>query len=94
MNRTDHMTNYEQIFERLGGIDQTRIKILEQTKRTNGRVSALEEWREEVRVRKSFDTGFSKGRMRIITVLIAALAFVIGSVITPIVAALIQAYRP
>jgi hypothetical protein len=84
------MTNDEQIFERLGGIDTKLDTIYEQTKKTNGRVTKLEEWREKMDINDAYGKGLSKGKIIIITAIFTAGAFVVGQIIIPLISAWIQ----
>ena len=90
------ITNYE-LYRELGELKQISISTLEQTKKTNGRVTELEGRMEGVDVKLATEGGFkegvsaskkqySKSRMAVI----GTLAFILGSVIVPIVAAYIQ----
>jgi len=87
------MTNedrFNRIFEDLGEIKATSIATLEQAKKTNGRVTALETWQEEVKVKVAYQKGYTKGRITILVILAGALGAFIYQGVVPIIAAYIQ----
>lgn len=55
------MTNDERIFERLGGIDQKLEMVYQQTLKTNGRVTKLEQRLDGVDVKMATADGTRKG---------------------------------
>ena len=84
------MTNYERIFQELGEIKGLQTATLEQAKKTNGRVTDLENWKEAIEVKMSYEKGFSKGRIAILSILATIIGLLIFQGVIPILASLIQ----
>ena len=84
------MTNFERIFQDLGELKAVTKDTLEQTKKTNGRVTKLEERMEGVDVKFAGQAGYKKGFTAARVALIGVLSFVLGSVVVPLVSAYIS----